>query len=115
MQNKSIGQKLKELRLSRNYKQCDVADNLGLSRAAVSNIENGRRSLTLNTLQKFADFYKVDVSTITDEIEQNNKDEIIDLLERTRKVFNSNIVHEKEKEELYLELMKLYLNAKKQL
>ena len=109
MENDKIGEKLKEIRLARSLRQCQVADALGLSRAAVSNIENGRRSLTLNTLKRFADFYKIDISYF--EID-SQKDEVIDLLERTRKIFESDIVPQSEKEELYLQVMKLYISTK---
>ena len=112
MNNIEIGTKLKELRKSRSLKQWQVAEGVGLSRAAISNIEAGRRSLTLSTLQTFADFYKVDVSTITDEIE-SSKDEVIDLLERTRKVFENENVDKTDKEELYLRVMEFYLKLKK--
>lgn len=112
MNNKEIGTKLKELRKARSLKQWQVAEGVGLSRAAISNIEAGRRSLTLATLQTFADFYKVDVTTITDEIE-NSKDEVIDLLERTRKVFENENVDKTDKEELYLRVMEFYLKLKK--
>lgn len=113
MSEKHIGKKLKELRISRDLKQLDVAEGVGLSRTAISNIESGRRALTLNTLKKFADFYRIDISTITEEFEQNNKDELIDLVERTRKIFDSEKISKDDKEELYLKLMTLYLNSKK--
>lgn len=112
MEEKKIGQKLKELRLARDLKQCEVADALQLSRATISNIEGGRRSLTLNTLRKFADFYKIDISYF--EID-GQKDEVIDLLERTRKIFENKYIPQQNKEELYLQVMQLYLNIKKQL
>ena len=112
MEDTKIGSKLKELRLSRDLKQCEVAEALNLSRAAISNIENGRRSLTLNTLKRFADFYKIDINYF--EID-SKKDEVIDLLERTRKIFESREVPQQEKEDLYLKVMKLYISTKEQL
>lgn len=54
--NKSIGKKLKELRNSRDLKQSELAEMVGLSRPAISNIESGKRSLTLSTLKRFARF-----------------------------------------------------------
>lgn len=109
MEDTKIGTKLKELRLSRDLKQFEVAEALGLSRAAISNIEHGRRSLTLNTLKRFADFYKIDISYF--EID-SQKDEVIDLLERTRKIFENENVPQEEKEDLYVQVMKLYLSTK---
>ena len=49
--NRNIGKKLRELRMSRGWKQLDVAAKIGLSRPAISNIEAGKRSLTLSTLK----------------------------------------------------------------
>lgn len=112
MENKKVGQKLKELRLARDLKQCEVAKALNLSRSAISNIENGRRSLTINTLNSFANFYKIDVSTITEEYD-NSKDELIDLVERSRKIFQSDSISKDDKDDLYLTLMTMYLNSKK--
>ena len=109
MQEKHIGQKLKQLRKSRDLKQCEVADAIGLSRASISNIESGRRSLTLNTLKKFADFYKIDISYF--ELD-SSKDDVIDLVERTRKIFENDAVPEHMKEDLYLQVMSLYLRTK---
>ena len=110
MNQKLIGDKLKELRIARGLKQCQVADSLGLSRATVSNIENSHRSLTLNTLKKFANFYNVSV----DYFELDDEaDDVIDLLERTRKIFENEDVPTEEKESLYLEVMNLYLKMKK--
>ncbi len=110
MNNLEIGQKLKSIRKARNLKQCDVANKLNLSKSAVCNIESGRRSLTLATLEKFADFYKIDVSTITNEF--NTKNEVVDLLERSRKIFENDNIPKEMKEDLYLQLMRMYLNAK---
>lgn len=53
--NKSIGRKLKELRNSRNLRQSELAELVGLSRPAISNIESGKRSLTLSTLKRFCE------------------------------------------------------------
>ena len=60
--NKSIGRKLKELRTSRDLKQSELADLVGLSRPAISNIESGKRSLTLSTLKRFCEVYGIDIS-----------------------------------------------------
>lgn len=112
MEENKIGTKLKDIRLARSLKQYEVAEALGLSRAAISNIENGRRSLTLHTLKRFADFYQIDINYF--EID-SQKDEVIDLLERTRKIFENENVPQTEKEELYLQVMKLYISTREQL
>lgn len=110
MKEQQIGHQLKELRKARGFQQSYVAEKLNMSRSAISNIENGRRSLTLSTLKKFADFYKIDVSYF--EID-SKKDTVIDLIERSKKIFNDDNVPKDQKEQLYLEIMQLYLELKK--
>ena len=107
IEKENIGLKLKDLRLSRDLKQCEVAERVGLSRATISNIEKGRRSLTLKTLKKFCELYSIDVSYF--EIETINYDESTDLTERLKAIFQNEHITQEEKERLYRTVMKLYL------
>ncbi len=50
-----IGQRVKELREDRGWNQSELASRAGLTPAAVSQIEGGRRLPTAQTLQKLAD------------------------------------------------------------
>lgn len=108
--NKQIGHKLKELRISRGWRQSEVADKVGLSRPAISNIESGKRALTLSTLKRFCEVYNIDISYFG--IETNTYNETIDLTARIEALFNSNELTEQEKDELYRSIMKLYLDSK---
>lgn len=103
--NMNIGKKLKELRLSRGWKQTDVADKVGLSRPAISNIESGKRALTLSTLQRFCEVYNIDISYFG--ISTDSYDEAVDLVTRIEALFND--LSDSEKDELYRTIMKLYL------
>lgn len=105
-----IGTQLKELRLSRGWRQSEVAEKVGLSRPAISNIEAGKRALTLSTLKKFCEVYKIDISFFG--IETNNFDEALDLTTRIETIFNSDIPENK-KDELYRIIMEIYLKSKK--
>lgn len=111
-ENKHIGKKLKELRVSRKLRQYEVAEGVGVSRAMISNLEAGRRSLTLETLKSFADYYKVSLEYF-ELAEFSEVDEITDLLERTRKIFENDSVPTEIKEDLYLTVSELYLKIKK--
>lgn len=106
-----LGQRIKELRKSRSLKQDDIAEVLGLSRGQISNLENGRRNLSLKQLEKLCDFFKVDMEFfgIHPTIE-----ETIALLERAKLLFESDDVPEEKKDELYLQLMQVYLHSKKE-
>lgn len=110
LNKEKIGKQLKELRNSRGWRQSEVADKTGLSRPAISNIEAGKRALTLTTLQKFCEVYQVDISYFG--IETNNYDEALDLTSRIEAIFKSELEEEK-KDEIYREIMRIYLESKK--
>lgn len=101
-----IGGKLKTLRKGRKLTQQELADRLGVTRATISNYEVGRRSPHLSELQRFAEFYGVDLSYFG----IATKDEVFDLLSRAKAVFKDDRIDRSKKDELYRELMKLYLN-----
>lgn len=84
--NKSIGRKLKELRNSRDLKQSELAEMVGLSRPAISNIESGKRSLTLSTLKRFCEVYGIDISYFG--IDTSTYDEATDLTLRIESLFH---------------------------
>lgn len=105
-----IGKQLKELRLARGWRQVEIADKVGLSRSAISNIEAGKRALTLVTLKKFCEIYQIDVSYF--EIETDNYNEALDLTSRLEAIFSSDQIEESKKDELYREIMKIYLKNK---
>lgn len=101
-----IGGKLKTLRKGRKLTQQELADRLGVTRATISNYEVGRRTPHLSELQRFAEFYGVDLSYFG----VATKDEVFDLLSRAKAVFKDDRIDRSKKDELYRELMKLYLN-----
>lgn len=104
--NDSIASKLKILRKGRKLTQEQLAEKLGLNRATISNYEIGRRLPNLNDLKRFAEFYGVGL----DYFGVVSKDEMFDLLSRARDVFESDAISKEQKEEIYREIMKLYLN-----
>lgn len=53
--------RLKELRLSRQYTQEQIAQYLGISRSSYAMYEQGRREPGLEIIESFADFFNVDM------------------------------------------------------
>ena len=51
---KKLGENLKRIRLAKKMSQGDLSKSLGVDRAYISNIENGRMNPTLSTLEKIA-------------------------------------------------------------
>ena len=54
-----LGQNMKRIRTKKNMSQGDIARALGVDRGYISNIESGKKNLTLATIQKLADALKV--------------------------------------------------------
>lgn len=110
---KEVGMKIRQLRKARSLKQDDLSEVLGgLSRPQISNIETGRRNINIHQIYALADFFGVSIETLglkTEVVETN------DLLERAKLIFENENVPLEEKQELYEEVMRLYLSAKEQL
>lgn len=104
----SIGHKLKTLRKGRKLTQEQAAEQLGITRATISNYEVGRRSPHISELKRIGDFYGVGL----DYFGVVPTDEVFDLLSRAREVFRSENVSKEKKDEVYKELMRLYLEIK---
>lgn len=103
----TIGSKLKTLRKGRGLTQLELSERLGLSRATISNYEVGRRSPHLSELRRFAEFYGVGL----DYFGVETTDESFELLSRAKSVFTNTDIPKEERERLYKELMRIYLNA----
>ncbi len=63
--NELLGNRIKMLRVSKNFTQEQIAERLGISRQKFSRIENGSNSITLDILSKVAEILDVSVSDIT--------------------------------------------------
>lgn len=104
--NDSIGQKLRILRKERRMTQQELADALEVKRATISNYEIGRRSPHLSELRRIAEYFGVGL----DYFGVAQTDDILDLVARAKKVFDNPTISTEKKENVYRELMKLYLN-----
>lgn len=49
-----FGENMKKIRLEKGMSQGDICRELGLDRAYISNVENGKQNLTLSTMEKVA-------------------------------------------------------------
>lgn len=54
---KYVGLKIKELREGKKMSQADLAFEISFSRSNLSNLENGRFSISLGTLEKICSFF----------------------------------------------------------
>lgn len=116
---REIGERVRQLRKARNITQDELGAVLGdkisgkaLSRGQVSNLETGKRNLNIHQIKILADYFNVSIETLgckSDEIET------VDLLERAKLIFENKNVSLEEKQDLYENIMKLYLTAREQI
>ena len=62
-----IGNKLRRLRIEKGYSQEYLADVLAISQKTYSNMENDKSSITIDTLKKIAEEYKIDLIELISE------------------------------------------------
>lgn len=67
---KNLGITLKALRAEKGVSQEKLALNTGIDRRYMSDIENGRRNVSLEILEKLAAFFEMKVSELIQRIEQ---------------------------------------------
>lgn len=59
-----FGENMKRIRLEKDISQGDICRILGLDRAYISTIENGKQNLTLSTMEKVARVLGVSVDQL---------------------------------------------------
>ena len=62
--NKIIGQKINQLRTSKNISQQKLADHLGISRPTITQIEKGERYLTPEDILKLSEFFNISLNEL---------------------------------------------------
>ena len=75
--NKLTAQRIKELRAEAGYSSEDVASEIGISKTAYSQLENGKVEINLSRLDKLAQIFKVPLSSFipnSNSIIQINRD-----------------------------------------
>lgn len=105
----NLGEKLKLLRTRRGITQGDLAQVLNLSKGQVSNLERGRRNLSLKQLEKICEFFKVDMSYF---FIVETTDSCLDLIEKAKVLFDSKELTNAQKDDLFTSIMKIYLDSK---
>ena len=63
---------LRNLRISANLSQEDLANRLGLAKSTISMYENGSRKPNFETLEAIADTFNVDMNTLIGKTEHEN-------------------------------------------
>lgn len=69
--HQKIGKTLRTLRLSKGLSQEKFAFEIGIDRSYVSDIENGSRNISVDMLDKIAQFHGLKISELFIKIEEN--------------------------------------------
>jgi len=59
-----LNEALKKIRVFHEMKQVDLAKDLNISKSYLSEIESGRKSISMDILQKYAEIFSVPVSSL---------------------------------------------------
>jgi transcriptional regulator with XRE-family HTH domain len=70
MESKTIGQKIRELRLSKDLKQSELGEALSVASSTISNWENGRRLPSINELKRVAAVFNTTLNAFYSDLEQ---------------------------------------------
>ncbi len=104
-----LGEKIKLLRKRRNLRQDDLASVLGISRGQISNLEKGRRNLSLKQLEKLCEYFQIDMSYF---LMSETTDSCIELIDKAKLLFESKELTNEQKDDLFTSIMKIYLDSK---
>lgn len=104
-----LGEKVKLIRKRRGLNQDDLAEVLNLSRSQISNLESGRRNLSVKQLEKLCEFFKIDMTYF---VMTETTDSCLDLIEKAKLLFSSKELTNTQKEDLFTSIMKIYLDSK---
>ena len=104
-----LGKKVKLIRNRRGLNQDDLTEVLELSRSQISNLESGRRNLSVKQLEKLCKYFKVDMSYF---LMSETTDSCLDLIEKAKLLFESKELTNIQKEDLFTSIMKIYLDSK---
>ena len=101
----SLGGKIRTLRKAKKLTQDELAALIGVKRATISNYEIDRRQPSLSDLKRFAEFFGVSL----DYFGMDTADDALDLVARARRLFDAPEIPAETKENVYKEIMRLYL------
>ena len=68
---KSLGIRIRELRKKRNWRQIDLAEESGLGRIYISDLERGKKEICLRNIQILAWTFQIDLNEFLSHLDQS--------------------------------------------
>ena len=75
-----IAEVFRLLRVHHGMKQVDLAKGMGVNPQYISQLEHGRKSVTLNTIQKYSNYFGIRFSSIIDVAERLPVSPVADII-----------------------------------
>jgi len=72
----NLGLKIKELRAKKNISQQELSDLIGVKRQYISQIETGDYNVTIDTLNKIANAFEINISDLLEGVEGEHTNSI---------------------------------------
>lgn len=105
----SLGEKIKQIRLSRGLTQQHIANELGVARNTISQWENNERNISADQLISYAQIVKVPLDFFDNRSEDEN---FFAAMQNLTAFFSSENVSSADKDTAYQDIMRLYLKSK---
>lgn len=78
--SKRLGLRIKELRIAKNLKQCDMADLLDMERSNLTRIESGKQRPSDENLEKIAKILDIELYELFDNEHLKDKEDLVNSL-----------------------------------
>lgn len=79
---KKLGNRIREIRLANNLKQCELADELNMERSNLTRIESGYQRPSDANLEKIAKIFNIEVKDLFDFEHLTTKTELADTVQK---------------------------------
>ena len=105
-----LGEKIKQIRVARNFTQNDIAERMNVSRDLISRWESNQRNMKTDQLIQFAKIVGVTLDYFNDNPPERT---LFQLMAQLESVFTSADISESDKDKAYQDIMQIYLDSKK--
>lgn len=105
------GEKMKQLRIARNFSQQEIADLMGVSRQYISRWESGERNINIDQLMQYAKIMQVTLDYFSDRSPERT---LSQLTMQVEDAFKRADIPEADIDKAYQDIMRVYLKFKEQ-
>lgn len=105
----NVGEKIKQIRIARNYTQQDIADKMNIKRNTVSQWESGMRNISVEQLIEYAKVVGVTLDFFNDDSAERT---LFQTMAELDKLFTSADLSSIDKDKAFRDIMNMYWKSK---